>query len=443
MENSRAAYRSRTDFMGITPDSSHLLQEFWQIAQPHLPDILEGFYRHVGSIPALATMVGNEVPRLKKAQGSHWERLFSGRFDDEYFNGVRTIGLIHNKIGLEPRWYIGGYNYVLGQLTDIAIQAYRGKRLQPVIRAINAAVLLDIDVAVSVYQEALLEDRAKRGKQVEVLIKEFEKIITEKSDALTTVASELQSNASSMSTAAQRTQEQASTVATASHQASVNVQTVASATEEMSTSSREIGERMAYARALAQEAVDAAEQTRTIVGSLNTAVQKIGAVVGLIQKIAGQTNLLALNATIEAARAGDVGKGFAVVASEVKSLANQTAKATDEISMQIRAVEESTQATVTAIQTINNKIDQIGETSTTIAAAVEEQNAVTGEITRNVQQAAKGTEEISENITGVASAASQTDSVAATVLTVAKNLSEQAESLRHEVDHFLSSLNAA
>jgi methyl-accepting chemotaxis protein len=186
-----------------------------------------------------------------------------------------------------------------------------------------------------------------------------------------------------------------------------------------------------------------AEQTSSVVNGLAEDAQKIGSVVQLIQQIAGQTNLLALNATIEAARAGDAGKGFAVVASEVKSLANQTAKATEEIAGQIAGIQQATTSTVSAIKGIGLSIGNISNVATAVAAAVQEQIAATGEISNNVQQAATGTQEISRNITGVAEAANQTGIAAESVLTVSQDLAKQAENLRAEVDKFLSALNKA
>src|SRR5260370_26199131 len=148
---------ARLRFMRLDNQSGELLRAFWKVVEPQLPTILEGFYRHVTSEPKLARMLGNDIPRLKSAQGSHWGRLFNGRFDHEYMQGVRTIGLIHNKIGLEPRWYIGGYNYVLSQLTALAARTnrWRPHRLAATLAAINAAVMLDMDLAISVYQEAM------------------------------------------------------------------------------------------------------------------------------------------------------------------------------------------------------------------------------------------------------------------------------------------------
>jgi methyl-accepting chemotaxis protein len=186
-----------------------------------------------------------------------------------------------------------------------------------------------------------------------------------------------------------------------------------------------------------------ATDTGVTVDTLAQAAQRIGDVIKLIQDIAAQTNLLALNATIEAARAGEAGKGFAVVASEVKTLANQTAKATEDITAQIDAIQNATGRTVTAIQDIGKTINQVSEISSVIAAAVEEQSAATQEIASNVQQAARGTQDISGNIGGVTEAAEHTAVASSQVLDSAAELSRQAETLRGQVDHFLASLRAA
>jgi methyl-accepting chemotaxis protein len=221
------------------------------------------------------------------------------------------------------------------------------------------------------------------------------------------------------------------------------VSTAAAATEEMATSISEIGNQVQQSSQITDEAVREAARTNETVQSLSGMAQKIGAVVELIQAIASQTNLLALNATIEAARAGEAGKGFAVVASEVKGLASQTAKATEDISAQIGAMQSSTQDAVVAIAGINKTIGRVNEIATAIAAAVQQQGAATHEITRNTQEAARGTGEVSRNITGVNDAAVQTGKAAADVLAASTQLGEQAQVLRGEIDKFFADIRAA
>ncbi len=256
-------------------------------------------------------------------------------------------------------------------------------------------------------------------------------------------ASHMRETANGMALTAGETSQQSQAVAAASEEATRNVQTVAAASEELSASIAEISRRVAESASTARRAVEEAARTDAQVRGLTSAAQKIGEVVQLINDIASQTNLLALNATIEAARAGEAGKGFAVVASEVKSLANQTAKATEEIGAQIAGIQQASGAAVDAIEAIGKIIGEIDEISTGIAAAVEEQGAATGEIARNVQEAATGTQEVSTNIAGVNATAVATGKAAGEVLHSADTLNQQADNLRAEVGKFLSEVRAA
>ncbi len=283
----------------------------------------------------------------------------------------------------------------------------------------------------------------ERAKRLDELIQAFDAQVTTALETVSSAATEMQATAQSMSATAEESSRQSTAVATASEQASSNVQTVATAAEELSTSIAEISNQVAQSAKIAEEAVREAERTNSTVQGLAEAAGKIGDVVGLINDIAGQTNLLALNATIEAARAGEAGKGFAVVASEVKNLANQTAKATNEISGQIGDIQAATEGAVGAIQGIGATIAKINGIASSIASAVEEQGAATSEISRNVQEAAKGTQEVSDNITGVTEAAVETGSAANQVLGAAGEMAQQSTTLRQQVESFLTQIRAA
>ncbi|MHB2209246.1 methyl-accepting chemotaxis protein [Methylobacterium sp. CM6257] len=256
-------------------------------------------------------------------------------------------------------------------------------------------------------------------------------------------ATELQATAGSMSAMAGQTSAQSGAVAAAAEEAASNVNTVAAAAEELGSSVQEIGRQVDGSAELARVAAGEADQTAALVQELSGAVARIGDVIGLISSIASQTNLLALNATIEAARAGAAGRGFAVVASEVKALAEQTARATEEISGQITRVQGVTGQAVGAIGTITARIREINGVATSIAAAVEEQGAATQEIVRNVTQAAQGTDAVTSNIAGVAGAAEETGAAASQVLGAASELSRQSEHLTAEVGRFLANVRAA
>ena len=285
--------------------------------------------------------------------------------------------------------------------------------------------------------------KAERATRMEARIVEFEAAVRAALDGLQKSANSMQTTAERMSTTADQSSALVSAVASAAEETSANVQTVSSGTEELSSSITEIGRQVVTSAEIAKKAVDEAGQTDATMQGLADNASRISVVVDLIQTIASQTNLLALNATIEAARAGDAGRGFAVVASEVKSLASQTAKATDEIRSQIASMQQVTTSAVSAIRNIGQTIAEINDVTTAIAAAVEEQGAATREIARNIQHAAGGTSEVSSNIVGVSTASAQAETAAGEVLSASGTLRREADVLRSEIDAFLSNIRAA
>jgi methyl-accepting chemotaxis protein len=284
---------------------------------------------------------------------------------------------------------------------------------------------------------------ARRKADMDRLANEFEGAVGQIVETVSSASSELEASAGTLTSTAERAQELTTMVAAASEEASTNVQSVASATEQMASSVNEISRQVQESARMAGEAVDQARNTNDRVGELSKAAARIGDVVELINSIAGQTNLLALNATIEAARAGEAGRGFAVVASEVKALAEQTAKATGEIGLQITGIQSATEESVNAIKEIRGTIEKLSEISSAIAAAVEQQGAATQEISRNVQQAAHGTQQVSSHITDVQRGASETGSASSLVHSAARSLSGESNRLKLEVGKFLNSVRAA
>ncbi len=282
-----------------------------------------------------------------------------------------------------------------------------------------------------------------RQDKIDVATQDFENAMTGIVQLVTSASAELQSSAQSLSALAEQTSAQSGNVAAASEQAAANVQTVASASEELSASISEISQQVTRSSHVANKAVEDAREAGNRVGMLVEAAQRIGDVTDIISGIAEQTNLLALNATIEAARAGEAGKGFAVVATEVKSLANESAKATEEIAKQIADMQRISNESAKAIEDICRVIEEVNTISNTIAAAVVEQSAATQEISRNASQAHIGTAEVTKNITHVSDAATDTGNAAHQVLSASDELSRQSVVLREQYEKYIHTVKTA
>lgn len=435
----------RLKFLGIDDAVRRELQSIWPIVGRELPAILDRFYSHVSSVPALATLLGSDTSRLKTVQSTHWERLFSAAFDTEYMSSIKRIGLAHHRIGLEPRWYIGAYSFVMNELLVVLARKHKLNSASLARRssALMRAVMLDMDFAISVYQDVLIEERQSRGQALSVAITEFSEAVQTSLSICARAGDALEHSTETLNRTSGEANVLAAEVSGAAELTSSNMQAGAAATEELSISVREIGLQAGLSADVARKAAESAHRTNETVAGLSERAGEIGDVVRLIEDIAAQTNLLALNATIEAARAGEAGRGFAVVAQEVKTLAGQTAKATTEIGERIEAMQSATRQSVSDIQEISRVIEQVSSIATSIAAAVEEQTAATSEIARNVQDTAQHAQHVVGSIGALHGSATAARDAAADVSDARVTVSTELDRLREVIDGFLAKATAA
>lgn len=456
----------RLNFLMIDAQTQKSLAEASPVIENELKAILDAFYQHIFQWPELRQKFGAEarVEQVKQAQAEHWKLLFSGTFDTNYLAHTTEIGKTHERKAIDPRYYIGGYCFSLTRIVKVLIEQYipsevpgskglfgakktvdmgeRKEKLWQALDGVLKAVFLDMDMAITVYNDAIhktaseklsssLHDILDKVSDVDTNIATVASAVHQSTGNLSEVlrASKLiETNVKTVGDNANKMSSNMQSVAASSEEMSSSIHTVASAMEQMGASLQEVARNTSSASQIANQAAERAETTRTIVTNLDMAAQEIGKIVDIIKNIAAQTNLLALNATIEAASAGEAGKGFAVVANEVKELAKQSASASDQIRNQIETMQNNTGESIEAINTITGIISDINEINNTIAAAVTEQTYTVSEIVKSVTQVAHGARDVSSNVQEAAdlsqSVAMQVESSQVNIHEITQNIVE-------------------